>query len=335
MGTGPATTPRPGAVRAGAAWAGAAWALGVLALLVTMPLVARDRLPDPVATHWNGSRPDGSMSVTSAALFPAGVWLALVLAAVVTRRYWGGSASGLPAALLAGGGVLLIGAQASIVHANLGRSHWQDADSANLWVAVVMALTALASALACLATRRPGSALAGAGPAAREPVMDLPDVERVVWLSWAANPALQLTAALLGLGAVGTAVASGTGLTDPHWMLLLPLAALALGIGVVSSVRARVTAKGLVVGFGPLGWPRRSWSPAEIESARAEQRTAAQAGGFGYRVNRLGTTVMLRSGGCLVVRTRAGAEFAVSIDDAERGAALLNALADRADAGRP
>jgi hypothetical protein len=47
----------------------------------------------------------------------------------------------------------------------------------------------------------------------------------------------------------------------------------------------------------------------------------------GYRVSGLGTTVMLRSGECLVVRTRdKGREFAVSVDDAERGAALLNAL---------
>ncbi len=40
----------------------------------------------------------------------------------------------------------------------------------------------------------------------------------------------------------------------------------------------------------------------------------------------LGTTVMLRSGECLVVRTIKGKDFAVSVDDAERGAALLNSL---------
>ncbi|MFD8414867.1 hypothetical protein ACFV2Q_24440 [Streptomyces sp. NPDC059650] len=38
---------------------------------------------------------------------------------------------------------------------------------------------------------------------------------------------------------------------------------------------------------------------------------------------------MLRPGTCLVVRPRTGPEFAVSVDDAERGAALLNALAAR------
>ncbi|MFD7782173.1 hypothetical protein ACFV4Q_03610 [Streptomyces nojiriensis] len=40
----------------------------------------------------------------------------------------------------------------------------------------------------------------------------------------------------------------------------------------------------------------------------------------------MGTTVMLRSGECLVIPPRRGREFAVMVDDAERGAALLNAL---------
>ncbi|MET8626284.1 DUF1648 domain-containing protein [Kitasatospora sp. NPDC004669] len=311
-------------------WAGAVWALGVLALLIVMPLAARDRLPDPMATHFDGSRPDGSMSVTAAALFPAGLWLVVVLGAVITRRFRSSRASGLPGALLAGGGVLLTGAQASIVQSNLDRARWQDAASPGFWVVVIIALTGLAAVLTGLATRRPGTAPAGTGATARGPVMRLPAAEQVVWLSWTSNPWLQLASAVLGLGAVGTAVAAGTGLTGPHWALLTPLATVSLATLGVSSVQARVTAKGLVVGFGPFGWPRRHWSPAEIESARAERRTAAQAGGFGYRVNDLGTTVMLRGGSCLVVRTRKGAEFAVSIDDAERGAALLNALADRA-----
>ena len=42
----------------------------------------------------------------------------------------------------------------------------------------------------------------------------------------------------------------------------------------------------------------------------------------------LGTTVMLRSGECLVIHSK-GKDFAVSVDDAERGAALLNSLSAR------
>ncbi|MEE1788554.1 DUF1648 domain-containing protein [Streptomyces sp. SP17BM10] len=322
-----ATQRRPGR---GGPWAAGAFAAGVLALLVALPLAARDRLPDPVATHWGGSRPDGSMSLTAAALFPAVIWLGLVALAAAVRRFRGRQAPGAPGAVLASGGVLLSGAQASIVHANLDRARWQDAASMDAWVILIVLATGAAGLLTWLATRTPGTGTAAAGTAPtgpRGPVMTLPAGERVVWLSRTSNVWMQLAAALLGLGAAGTALAGATGLTSGHWPLTTTLAILALTTLACSSVQARVTAKGLDVGFGPFGWPKRHWSPADIGAARAERRTAAQAGGWGYRVNGLGTTVMLRGGECLVVESRQGQRFAVSVDDADRGAALLNSLA--------
>ncbi len=111
----------------------------------------------------------------------------------------------------------------------------------------------------------------------------------------------------------------------PPWALIAPFALVSLSAFACSSVRARVAGEGLEVAFGPLGWPVRRWAARDIEWARAENRTPAQVGGWGYRLSGLGTTVMLRSGECLVVSSR-GKVFAVSVDDAERGAALLNAL---------
>ncbi|MEV7026267.1 DUF1648 domain-containing protein [Kitasatospora sp. NPDC093558] len=322
-----ATKQRPGR---GGVWAAAAFAAGVLALIVALPLAARDRLPDPVATHWGGSRPDDSMSLTAAALFPAAIWLGLVALAAVIRHFWGRQAPGAPGAILASGGVLLSGAQASIVHANLDRAHWQDAASMDAWVILIVLTTGAAGLLTWLATRTPATGAIPTGP--RGPVMTLPAGERAVWLSRTSNVWIQLAAALLGLGAAGSALAGATGLSSGHWPLTTTLVILALTTLACSSVQARVTAKGLDVGFGPFGWPWRHWSPADIGSARAEQRTAAQAGGWGYRVNGLGTTLMLRGGECLVVESRQGHRFAVSVDDAERGAALLNSLAERAKA---
>ncbi|MEU8515384.1 DUF1648 domain-containing protein [Kitasatospora sp. NPDC048722] len=322
-----ATKQRP---RRGGPWAAAAFAAGVLALLVALPLAARDRLPDPVATHWSGSRPDGSMSLTAAALFPALLWLGLVALAVAVRRFRGRQAPGAPGAILASGGVLLSGAQASIVHANLDRARWQDAASMDAWVILIVLATGAAGLLTWLATRTPVTGAAPTGP--RGPVMTLPAGERLIWLSRTSNVWMQLAAAVLGLGAAGTALAGATGLTSGHWSLTAMLAILALTVLACSSVQARVTAKGLDVGFGPFGWPRRHWSPTDIGAARAERRTAAQAGGWGYRVNGLGTTLMLRGGDCLVVEGPQGHRFAVSVDDAERGAALLNSLAERAKA---
>ncbi|MER7753719.1 DUF1648 domain-containing protein [Kitasatospora sp. NPDC097643] len=343
-GTHPGTEGAHHAARRGALWAAAVWSAGVLVLLPALPWAARHRLPDPVATHWGGREPDGSMSLTAATLLPAVLWLVVVAAAVIVHRFGGVPARGGAGALLAGGSVLLTGVQASIVHANLDRARWQDASSMDAWVLLLVAATGIAALLAWLAARPRGGATRSGGPGSgsrsgagsgpdtadgREPVLELPDGERAVWLSRAAKPWMQLMAAVLGVGTVAGVLGGASGLIGFNWSLIGPLVATAAPLLFCSSVQARVTARGLDVGFGPFGWPARHWSLAEISSARAERRTPAQAGGWGYRINSLGTTVMLRSGDCLVVRDRKGAEFAVSVDDAERGAALLNALAAR------
>ncbi|WP_316525690.1 DUF1648 domain-containing protein [Kitasatospora brasiliensis] len=313
----------------GAPWAAAAWSVGVLALLIALPLAARHRLPDPLATHWGGREPNGSMSLTAAVAFPAALWAVLVLVSAALRRFEAGRTPGAAAAALAAGGVLLTGAQASIVHANLDRARWQDAAPVGIEVLLVLLATGLAGLLAWLAGRRFGGR-PEQHPVAGAPALELPPGEEVVWLSQATNPWLQLAAAVLGLASAAGALAATSGITQPHWpMVLLLFAIPALALLCCSSVRTRVTARGLTVGLGPFGRPARHWSPAELESARAEQRTAMQVGGWGYRLNGLGTTVMLRGGVCLVVRTRRGTDFAVSVDDAERGAALLNALIAR------
>ncbi|WP_259471029.1 DUF1648 domain-containing protein [Streptomyces sp. 1114.5] len=334
-----AGTVQPGAgkparrgARRGALWGAAVWSVGVLALLVALPLAARHRLPDPLATHWGGRDPDGSMSLTAAVLFPAGLWLVLVALSALARRYWDLRTPGAAAAVLAGGGVLLTGAQTSIVHANLDRVRWQDAAPMGIEVVLIMLATAGATTLAWLAGRR-NAGPAEQRPAAGSPVLQVPAGERFVWLSRAANPWLQLLAAVLGLAAVAGALTAASGLAGPDWSIALSFGLPALAVLACSSVQARVTSRGLTVGFGPFGRPARHWAPEDLVSARAEERTAAQAGGWGYRINSRGTTVMLRRGACLVVRTRQGAEFAVSVDDAERGAALLNALIARS--GQP
>ncbi|MFJ4593280.1 MULTISPECIES: DUF1648 domain-containing protein [unclassified Kitasatospora] len=318
----------PGAGR-GALWGAVAWSAGVLALLIALPWAARHRLPDPLATHWSGQDPDGSMSLTASALFPAGVWLVLVLAAAAARRFRAGTAGGTTGAALAAVGVLLTGAQTSIVHANLDRTRWQEAAPMGFEVVVLVVAAGLAGLLTWLAVRPRIDSPTGASPADRIPAPATAPGEQLVWLSQAANPWLQLGASVLALGALVGVLAPASGLMGFSWATVVPFVTTSPIVLCSASVKARVTAQGLSVGFGPFGWPSRRWSPADLDSARAELRTPAQAGGWGYRVNGLGTTVMLRRGVCLVVRTRRGREFAVSVDDAERGAALLNSLIAR------
>ncbi|WP_234371052.1 DUF1648 domain-containing protein [Streptomyces sp. XY431] len=303
-----------------------ALALGVLALLLGLPWVARDRLPEPLATHWSGTRPDGSMSLTAAAGFPAAVWAASVAAAAVARWRGGEQAKAWSAVGLGFGGALLTGAQAAIVSANLDRPTWQEAGPVGAEVLLVLVAAVAAGALAWWLARPQGPGPLAA-TVADGPRLDLPDGQRAVWLSRAVNPWLGLLAGFAGLGTAGAALAGFAGLGGAAWATAAPLAVVALAGLSCSSVQARVTERGLDVAFGPLGRPSRHWDPEEIVSARAETRTPAQVGGWGYRLSGLGTTVMLRRGECLVIRPRQGAEFAVSVDDAERGAALLNTLA--------
>ncbi|MFF2194250.1 DUF1648 domain-containing protein [Streptomyces sp. NPDC058157] len=303
-------------------WGAAGWGAGVLALLVGLPLAAAGRLPDPVATHWGADAdgPDGSSPLWAAAAFPALVWSVVVAAVLIgarrgPRRAWGWSA-------LAFGGVMLAGAQASIVRANLDVADWRQAGDLTGWgVAVMVAVALSAGAGAALLGRQE----AAEPPAAEGPRMEIPDGERLVWLSSAANPWLRLLAGLFALAALGALAAGLAGLAAGLWPAAGSLAFAALAVLGCSSVRARVTRQGLEVAFGPLGYPVRRWAAEDVESARVEVRTAARAGGWGYRINGLGTTVMLRGGECLVVRAK-GRDFAVSVDDAARGAALLNSL---------
>ncbi|MFB7615792.1 DUF1648 domain-containing protein [Kitasatospora sp. NPDC056181] len=331
----------------GAWWSAAAWTAGVLATLVAMPLAAAGRLPDEMATHWGSNgHPDDSMPFWAVPLFPAGLWAVTVLALALTVRWTGAAARSWAGVVLLSGGVLLTGAQASIVHANLDRTTWADAAPVGFEVVVVLAASAAAGLLGHLAGRRATSAetartggttdrtadgTAG-GPnegTTGGPRLDVPAGERFAWLSRTVNPWLQLTATLFGLAATAGVGAAAAGLADVLWAVAPALAITGVAVSACSTVQALVTPKGLEVAFGPFGWPVRRWHLDAIESARSEQRTPAQVGGWGYRLSGLGTTVMLRRGDCLVVHPRKGSDFAVSVDDAERGAALLNSMTAR------
>ncbi|MFI9250487.1 DUF1648 domain-containing protein [Streptomyces sp. NPDC053069] len=309
-------------------WGTAGCVAAVAALLAGLPWAAHDRLPDRLATHWSGgSAPDGSSPLWAVSLFPAGLWLLIALGVSVRRRRSRPAVRPWRAIALAPTATSLVGAQASLVRANLDRADWHEAREPALDIVLILAGMAVAGVLAWRWSTRPGTASAPGTPG-----LNLPEGERLVWFSRAANHWLQLLAALAGLVAAGALVALAVGPADPTalWPVCGCCCVAALACAAFSSVQAKVSEAGLEVSFGPLGWPVRRWSPAAIESARSEHRLPSQVGGWGYRLSGLGTTVMLRAGDCLVIRPRGRrTDFAVSVDDAERGAALLNALRQR------
>ncbi|WP_327174791.1 DUF1648 domain-containing protein [Streptomyces sp. NBC_01335] len=316
--------------RGGAIWGAVCWTVGVLALLVGMVPAASGRLPERVATHWNGAgRPDGAMPLWAAALVPALIWAVAVvgigLAVWRANARRGGAARGWAGATLVPTGVFLAGVQASIVRANLDRADWHEAGS----VTVGTVGTLVVAAVVGLAAWRVSSRRVIAPVATEDgPRMDLPTGQRLMWFSRASNPWLHVSAALAGVVALATVLVAAVGVTAPQWTLIMLSALTSVLFLGCASVQATVSEKGLKVSFGPLGWPARRWTLQDIESARSEYRRPTQVGGWGYRLSGLGTTVMLRGGECLVISAR-GKDFAVSVDDAERGAALLNSLGGR------
>ncbi|MFF4573549.1 DUF1648 domain-containing protein [Streptomyces sp. NPDC001410] len=320
----------------GVRWGAGVWTVGTAGLIAALPWAAHGRLPDRLATHWGSGQdtPDGSMPLWAASLFPALIWLALTAIVFVAQRRAGDPARSTmrawTAAALLSGGILLGGAQASVVRANLDHTDWHQARQPTAWIIVTLTGAAVAAGVVgWLVNSRVAASVAPATQEPSGPVLEIPRGQRLVWFSRVTNPWLHLLAAVAGLVAVAALVAlvGGLATAGPLWALFAPFALTSLAVAGCATVQARASERGLEVAFGPLGWPARRWPAEDIESARAENRTPAQVGGWGYRLSGLGTTVMLRSGECLVIRTRGkGREFAVSIDDAERGAALLNAL---------
>ncbi|MFL9656612.1 DUF1648 domain-containing protein [Streptomyces sp. PB17] len=310
----------------------AVWTAGVTAVLAGMPLLARDRLPDRLATHWglNGETPDGSMPLWAAALVPALIWLVTAAAVTVPLMRAGPAARPLTTVILLPLGIVLTGAQAAVLRANLDRADWHEARQPTSWIVAILVAAVLAAVAAwLLLARRRGASGDTTTPDEGTPALDIPEGRRLVWFSRTANPWLQLLAAAIGLVAVGALVALVGGVAAPGalWALFAGCGAGSLACAMFSSVQARVSERGLEVSFGPLGWPGRRWTPGDIDTARTEVRRPAEVGGWGYRLSGLGTTVMLRAGECLVIRPRGRrTDFAISIDDAERGAALLNTL---------
>ncbi|GAA3445594.1 DUF1648 domain-containing protein [Planomonospora venezuelensis] len=308
------------------------WGALVTAVLAVVPLALRDRLPDPLATHWSGgSLPDGNASFAGSLafvlIFWGATWAALLGAALhgailrgrLSRVHWWG--------LLFGGAVFTLGMHGVTLAANLDAATWREALLPGWQIVAVLAASAGAGVLAGYLGR--GGPDVAPARSRETPVMRLRPGQRAVWVSRVSNPWLAglTTVSLLSAAVVCGFAAMGMVGASAAWMSLavaVPLTLLGLA---TATVQVRTDAEGLRVGFGPWGRPARRTPIGAIESAWAERLTPAEVGGWGVRgIPGTGrTTLMLRGGDHLVVRRTGGGEFAVSADDAERGAALLNA----------
>ncbi len=316
----------------------------LLAAIVAVPAALWSRLPARVADHWtlagtaDGTAPrllpivlSGPIALLGAAL----VWLAWARARSVgsgsghlatpraTRGVAGrpGRAMGLAGLIATGLFVTAISAASVImvVVANLGG---ESPRSTSVGVGGLLGLVggpALLTAGAGYVLRRYGGLGAADGGAPRSTI-GLRAGERAVWTGrararWAPPGGVLLVAA----GALVAALTT----QRPIAGVLLVVGVLLLGF---SSVRVTVAARGVTVGYGPLGLRLTRIPLRRIALAEAVDRRGS---GFGYRGSLLvvgAAAVVLRRGPALRLTLRDGKTFLVTVDDAATGAALLNDL---------
>ncbi|WP_214326676.1 hypothetical protein [Nonomuraea sediminis] len=305
------------------------WGLIVTAVLIVIPLSVRDRLPEPLATHWSDG-PDSASSFTRFLIISVLTWAvpwAIVTGIAVqgrmfqrrlSRMYWWG--------FLFGGAVFVTGMELSTLYANLDRQSWHQAVLPG-WVVIAVVTAAVGiGILAGYAGRGEPDQLSPAGEGV--PRLRLRPGQRSVWVSRVVNPWLMAMAAAAGAALVVTGGLTLLGVLSREDLgRLLPGMAIVLVAGLAtSSATVRVTQDGLAIGFGPFGWPVRRIRLSKIDRAWSEVRYPSQVGGWGLRGLPGMAAIMLRGGDCLILRYRSGGQLLISVDDAERGASLVNAL---------
>ena len=179
------------------------------------------------------------------------------------------------------------------------------------------------SAAAWIAWSLPSGSDPGTGTA--PPVMDLARRERALWTS-----SLSAGWPLL-LGLVTLLVALGLTPITARWIRMV-LVLLAIAIATFSRIRVTADGSGLHVRYGFLGWPRTSVPLHRIATARAIDVHPADWGGWGYRGSLTlmkRAAVVLRAGPGIRLDLHDGKVFAVTIDEPDVPARLLNAEASR------
>ena len=317
----------------------------VVLLLVLAPVAAlvvwlatHDALPDPIATHWqldgdpDGFTSPGGFAAGMIAVSAAMAVLGSVVVTIGSFRAGSGPIAGVlawTAWVFAGGvGDALISAH-GVADAHDARSGWSHS--------VVVIVVGLVVALAVWRlTPIPPSSIDAAAVA--EPSYRLSPGERAVWVGSASSrPLLRTGMVLVGVGTLGLAVVAlvtmlgvvSPGTSTDGSVLISALVVIVVGLAAAwcHSITVRVDATGVTARLGGVPWPRFRVPLERIEAARAELVEPMQWGGWGYRVGgRRGSALVVRKGQGIVLARHGRPDFAITVDDAERAAELVNAL---------
>lgn len=323
-------TPPPAApARGRIVLAGLAMAVPAIAIAITR-LVWGDALPVDVASHWSGTgAPDDSqpaagvfvvtLIIASVVAIAAIILLALPRPAMRTKRMI----------------VLILGIAAGSAAAVWVIPTWLTLQAGSVDGAVlgwwVLPLTACALWGVIPAAILPARPLL-AGATARPAPMDLGETEVGAWSR--SVTALMFLWITLGLVAIGAAAYTPILLDGEAGVATFGVSILALAtILCASFVRLRISVdwRGLRV-VSLFGIPMKRIPLDQVDVVEATDIRPMDWGGWGYRIMPGRSAVVLRSGPGLVVTSTSGKQFAITIDDPEEPAALLQALVARAAA---
>ena len=283
-------------------------------------LIAWDRLPDPLASHWGPTgQPDGSMPrwaglLTTAALVVfVGFGLSILLARHVEgRRSPSPESLGLTSFVSA----LAVGLAWMTVYLNLDAATWEQAKRLSWWMVLAVVIVALGGGLAGYRMGRTNLPVSRAS-VTHASVTELEPGEVVAWVGSASSPG-QLLAIVPGIVAL---------VLVPAPFQWIGIMLIALG-SLLSRVVIRIGANGLTVLLGGF-LPVKSIPVEKIDVAAADHIDPSRWGGWGYRLIADASAVVIRAGDGIIVNLTNGRRFAVTVDDAATGAGLLNGLVAR------
>ena len=301
--------------------------VAVVAAAAAMPAAFADRLPDPVATHWDiNGRVDGTAPRSGlgwrllATMATVTAVLSLLAGFLAWRRrrlrfVW--------APIVFVGGVLgsvALAASAMVVAANLDASSAAEAAEPSAIGVLATVLSGLAGAVIMAWTL--GPFLRRTMPHAdgdEPPPLDLVEGQRSVWIGHASNRSLRAAGAVLATAPAVVGMALG-------FLSGVAVVFVVAGLTVVlfGDVRVIVTGGEVSIGLGPLRWPRRTMARSNIDHASVVDVRPRDWGGWGWRGLPGRSAIVVRRGEGLELHTRAGGTLIVTVDDARRGAALIN-----------
>lgn len=307
---------------------------GVTVLALVLQFLALPAVPDPIASHWgadgtaNGfASPWMSLLLTVA----MGVGLPLVFALLALpglRRGDSGWAFRFLGAVSLGTSVLIAVLATWTFLMQRGIADAADAPTIGVPLIVSFAAAIAAGAGGWFLQPRHESL---AHPLESPPALTLAAGERAVWMrSTSISTPGVVTLVTLTLVIAGAMVVAGiAGETALFWMLTALTLVMVVLLATTTSFHVRVDEKGLAV-TSVLGVPRFHVPLADIDSAvSVSVSPLGDFGGWGLRLvpGRFG--IVMRTGEAIRVLRRSGRSFVVTVDDAETGAGLLEALVKR------